>query len=196
MDNEQKNNVKYYLIFDTETTGFPIKKDYNYPNPNDLEMYDPSRIIELAYIIVDQEYNIISTFQSLVKIDFPVYNTDIHGIENIELEGGIEMPKILDEVKKDFEKVDMIVAHNIEFDYNILLSECYRYGNMELYNIIKYKKRYCTMKKFRWDKKYNAVKYPKLIELYRYFYGKDFEGAHRALNDCYACLQCFQKMYG
>ena len=31
-------------------------------------------------------------------------------------------------------------------------------------------------------------------EMYEYLFGSTFEGQHRALYDCMACLMCFEKM--
>ena len=37
-------------------------------------------------------------------------------------------------------------------------------------------------------------KWPKLIELYRHFFGRDFEGQHDALDDIRATRDCFWEM--
>jgi hypothetical protein len=37
-------------------------------------------------------------------------------------------------------------------------------------------------------------KNPKLIELYKFLFNKDFIQDHRALSDCDACLDCFLSM--
>ena len=34
-------------------------------------------------------------------------------------------------------------------------------------------------------------KWPKLEELYNYLFNKNFQGAHRAINDVKACAECF-----
>jgi DNA polymerase III epsilon subunit-like protein len=188
-------NEKIYLVFDTETSGIPKRVNYNFPNPENTSEYDGSRIIEIAYIIVNQDFEYIKSYQTLIKPDFPILNSDIHKITNeMAHSEGKDIKEVLQHIEQDFKKVDFIIAHNIDFDYNILLAECYRYDSKDFIKSLKNKERFCTMNYFRWNKKFNALKYPKLSEMYKYLFNSSFEGQHRALNDCIACLMCFEKM--
>ncbi len=191
----KNDDKKTYLVFDTETTGIPKRVNYSFPNPENIQEYDRSRIIEISYIIVNQDFEYIKSYQSLIKLDFPILNSDIHKITNeMTNSEGKDMREVLQNMEEDFEKVDFIIAHNIDFDYNILLSECYRYDFKNFIKSLEKKKRFCTMNYFRWNKKFNAKKYPKLSEMYQYLFNSSFEGQHRAINDCIACLMCFEKM--
>lgn len=189
------NKKKIYLVFDTETSGIPNRINYKFPNPENTTEYDMARIIEIAYIIVNQDFEYITSYQTIIKPDFPILNSDIHTITNEKANTeGKDIKEVLEIIEKDFKKVDFIIAHNIDFDYNILLSECYRYGFKDFARSLKSKERFCTMNYFRWNKKFNAKKYPKLSEMYEYLFKSSFEGQHRAINDCMACLMCFEKM--
>ena len=85
--------------------------------------------------------------------------------------------------------VDTIISHNIGFDINILLSECYRLEHNELIDNIENRKKKCTM---RLGKKYmNYHKSPKLIELYKHLFNKDIIQEHRALIDTEMCKDCY-----
>jgi DNA polymerase III epsilon subunit-like protein len=74
----------------------------------------------------------------------------------------------------------------------IILSEAYRANKLELIKLINQKLHLCSMaigKKFM-----KNDKNPKLIELYKFLFNKDFIQDHRALSDCVACLDCFLSM--
>lgn len=195
---------KKYLVFDLETTGFPLKVDGKYGkyfHPKELDKYDPSRIVEIAYVLLDENFNQITTFQTIIKPDFKINNSHIHGITDEKAnESGSDMKEILDRIKIDFDKADVLVAHNIQFDYCILLSESYRYQNHDMIDILNEKKTFCTMKEFvNYRKAVNPnskefIKFPKLTEMYTFFFGSPFQGAHSALYDCQACALCFREI--
>ena len=117
----------YTLVFDTETTGLPTMKRFNvYHEPSLVNYYKNSRIIELAYIIYDEEGNCVKTESNLVKPNnFIIENSHIHGItQENAVENGKDIESVIQLMNNDLTNVDTIVAHNIDFDINILLSEC------------------------------------------------------------------------
>jgi hypothetical protein len=74
----------------------------------------------------------------------------------------------------------------------IILSEAFRLNKLELIELFSSKLHLCSMaigKKFM-----KSDKNPKLIELYKFIFNKDFIQDHRALSDCVACLDCFLSM--
>lgn len=185
----------YILFFDLETTGLPKTKGFRkYYDPWELEYYEPSRMIEIGYIITDNDGKEIKRNSFLVKPDgFEIKNSFIHGIEQETAENdGLPINQVFDEVLKDFENVSTIVAHNIHFDRNILLSECCRYENKDLYTKIKDCEYKCTM---AMGQDYMELKkYPKLVELYKYLFNENFEQEHRSMSDTEHCKKCYFKM--
>ena len=142
------NNIT--MIFDIETSGLPKRMGYNrYFSPKKVEYYNESRIIEIAYIICNTDGTIIKQVSSLIKPDnFMINNSFIHGLTNeICDKDGIIIDNIFKQLYEDIirNKVSIIVSHNILFDLNILLSECYRYGNNKLYDLLCNKNKKCTM---------------------------------------------------
>ena len=125
-------------------------------------------------------------------------------------------------LKKALMDAEYIIAHNVFFDVHILLNELWRLecdSGMEcikhIETMIKNGKCICsgvigrdickieykTNKKARYDKctdTGNTVikkyKMPKLVELYKFLYGCEFQGQHRADGDVMALLQCLNKM--
>ena len=180
------NNV---MVLDTETTGFPSSR-----NPQELDKFNSARLIELGYIIFDKSGKDIKKYDNLIIPDnFVITNTFIHGIKQENaLKNGKNINEVLDQLTLDLKNVDGIICHNISFDMAIILSEAYRANKLELVKLINEKLHICSMaigKKFM-----KNDKNPKLIELYKFLFNKDFIQDHRALSDCVACSECYFSM--
>lgn len=187
------------LFIDTETTGLPKTRGWgDYYDPSLTSYYNDSRVIELAYIIYDEVFDedrtIVKTVDELIIPDgFVIQNSQFHGIT---MEDAMKNGKYISDVLKDFESdlegVTTIVAHNINFDMNLILSECYRSKNIGIVKKIESIEKICTMeigKIFM-----ESRKYPKLVELYSYLFNKTVEQKHRALSDTQICAECYYKM--
>lgn len=185
------NNI---LIFDLETIGFP---KYKNAKPFQSYYYDQARIIEIGYVIINPTGEVLKSVNHFVKYDkiVNIENSFIHGITNdMVMEHGVLIDEVLDELSNDLINVDTIVAHNIEFDYNVLLSEVYRkYKNFKhLLGLLYSKDLHCTM---QIGKKYmTSGKYPKLVELHQLLFDKVWVQTHRALDDVNTCAKCYIKM--
>ena len=185
------NPSRNKFIFDTETTGLPM----SFSKPQHTFNYDSARLIEIAYIIIDGEKNILAEKSFLIIPDnFDINNSHIHGISSeMCIIGGVPIREALIEVEKDLNVCDTIVAHNLKFDENILLSECYRYKIGSLIDVIEEKKKICTMEMGKIYMK--SLKNPKLTELYKHIFEEDFVQEHRAMSDTVACKNCYLQMF-
>lgn len=197
------------LFIDIETIGFPEKINYyNYYDPseyNNLKYYDNARIIEVGFMIFDENCVNIKSYSSLLKLDnFTIKNTLIHGITDEDcIKNGKDFNDILNELINDIDSYDNIIAHNVLFDYNILLSEIYRivhntsdiiYENKikDFLNKFENKNKKCTMEIGRIYLK--TKKYPKLTELYEKLFNEPIIQDHRALSDTAICCKCYNKI--
>lgn len=183
------------LFLDTETTGLPTTKGWgNYYNPSLTSYYDTSRLIEIAYIIYDSEKNIVKSIDYIIKpCGFEITNSKFHGITTHDaIEQGMYLSDVLKEFESDLDDVGTIVAHNINFDMNIILSECYRMKNIDIVKKIGMIERECTMEIGKTYMK--SQKYPKLVDLYKHIFNKTIEQKHRALSDTQICADCYYKM--
>lgn len=183
-------DITNIMIIDTETTGLPNMLGFDsYYNPSLVEKYDSSRMIELGYVIYDNKQRLIKEYSSLVKPDrFTINNSEIHGITQEDAErDGKSIINVLNDLSKDLTDVHLIVAHNVNFDINIILSECYRSGHNNLVKKIKSINTYCTAKASRCI----YGKHLKLIDLYEKLHGKDINQEHRALSDAKYCSECY-----
>jgi DNA polymerase-3 subunit epsilon len=130
-------------------------------------------------------------------------STAIHGITSeISRTRGVSIEVALFDFKLAANRCGKMVAHNIEFDKNMLLVEFYR---NRIFNSVFPPAEYCTMKKGTpicklvktWDDGRTSLKFPKLVELYHGLFGADApapEGLHNAKVDVDVCLKCYVKM--
>lgn len=123
-----------------------------------------------------------------------------------------EIHEVLVEFMKDFEKADVIVAHNLHFDRNMLLAEMDRLRRRQgfevfeeyIQNLYANKKEFCTGKFGADVCQISAVnkmgkeyyKMPKLNALYTHLFGyaPDESKLHDALMDVVICMRCFYKI--
>ena len=102
------------LFFDTETSGLPRNYKAHY---SDIENWP--RIVQLAWLIADDNGNILSESDNIIKVDFeiPEEVSLIHGITNaIAEEKGLPIHQVLQSFLNDLEKSDRIICHSVAFD--------------------------------------------------------------------------------
>ncbi len=87
-----------------------------------------------------------------------------------------------------------MVAHNYEYDRDVLKGEFERLGKIPEFMS---KNSFCT-KDASTDivkiKSARGYKWPKLIETYEFLFGEKFEGAHDAMADVRACKRVFLEL--
>lgn len=171
--------IRNYLFFDTETTGFP----------------PGGRLVELGVKLVNNNQRVLATIDMIVKprgYEIPEGAAAIHGITTEKAEAvGQNIEDVLDLFTQLHKMADILIAHNIDFDWKIMKGEFSRYST----NCILGVPQYCTMKNStgycQLPGKFNSFKWPKLEELYEIVTGKQMEGAHRAMNDVEAMIEVF-----
>lgn len=198
------------LFFDTETTGLPVNFYEPYTN---IENWP--RLVQLSWITEDTDTKEKKENDFIIRPEgftIPEAAAKIHNITTeIAERDGVNLMAALSDFVQDMLLADLQVAHNIEFDKNVICSEIYRtaiklMGEKELLlefgfriqNYFMNKRSICTMKLGTNYTKIKTAggdyKWPKLIELYRHFFGRDFEGQHDALDDIRATRECFWEM--
>jgi DNA polymerase-3 subunit epsilon len=189
------------LIFDSETTGLLPKM--RIPTKHNIHMFP--YIVQFSLVIYDSELNeVTKTIDSIVRVpDYIVISDEsasIHGINNtISREQGRCIKDVLNDFINATNEVDMVVAHNIEFDMKCVKVELMRH-DMSV-NFIDQLQLYCTMKdpmsielcKLP-SKVASEYKYPKLQELYFTLFNETPDKLHNSLYDVIATLRCLVKM--
>ena len=127
MSSDKSNYRKRAMVFDVETTGLLPKKDpitKKYP-PIASWPY----ILQLSFAIYNVDtWSIERVYNSYVKvapeIEIAPIITELTGItRQIVDERGIPIGDVLTEFYMEYLKCDVIVAHNIEFDKEMILLE-------------------------------------------------------------------------
>jgi DNA polymerase-3 subunit alpha len=180
-----------FMIFDTETNGLPITRYYGYfPVYTDLNSYNNARVVQVSYIIADRAYNQLEESDTIIKRDnFEITNHQFHGItEDISERKGISFLEFAKSFGNSLDLVDTIIAHNINFDFNVLCAEFHRYNLLELIQKIESKRQVCTMKRYKYlvsakFKNSNDIKDPNLKELYRFATGFEMQNHHNSMHD-------------
>lgn len=196
------------LFFDLETTGLPITRGFNNYYPyNKLEYYNPSRIVQLAFMIYDYPATAILTPTLLHKqdliikpTDFEIENSEIHGItKEIAQKKGVLFKDAIAMLMSKIKDVHLVVSHNILFDKNVLLSELFRFGDHTAIAAIDHIPTFCTSYNTSHitKLKYNDREYkqPKLTELYTFlFHRKPPQNMHNAMTDVKVLAECFAEL--
>lgn len=186
-----------YFVFDLETSGLPDTLGWmRYHSPYQTDKYQTSKIIEVAYIILDESFTPVCKKSMIVYPSFEICNDHIHGIttEMAKKEGGNESD-VFKQIYDDLltHKCKYIVSHNIKFDYNVLLSNLIfnsRFRNFVI--LLKSLEKKCTMKMGK--EHFELNRYPKLVDLYQLVSKKEWVQSHRALDDAEKCSICFTGM--
>ncbi len=166
------------LFFDTETTGLPKQR-------NKSATEDPSNWPEAVSIswIVTEGNKILRAKSYIVKPThwhIPPESVQIHGIsQEMALQHGFELNHILGEFIRDLRTVDAVIAHNLEFDKNVITAAAIRlkHDHALLWPPLDF----CTMEASRVICRLpllsaNALfkfKSPKLSELYKHLFNQE-----------------------
>lgn len=177
---------KSTLFIDTETTG---KADLR----SDPAADHQPRIVQLAAILCDSGKKEVASLNLVIKprVDIPEEASAIHGITNVYAQTyGVLAFHSLYILGGLLRRCDLVVGHNIEFDWFMLRGEFERENTT-----LPLKPTFCTMKAMtpicRIPGRYEDFKWPRLNEAYRHAFTRDFDGAHDALADVRACKEVY-----
>lgn len=180
------------IVFDTETTGLPpyAVGRKGYIDPVRFLEWNDCRVVQIAWMVINDESQIISKKDYIIKPKYfmiPIESTKIHGIsQEIAKERGVPIEFALQEFLQDLQEANLIISHNIDFDYSVVLAEIYR-AHLDPYHLQCVPK-HCTMKRGSLPNE----KWSKLAELYEKYFNKKPELLqHRALNDVELCYEVY-----
>jgi DNA polymerase III epsilon subunit-like protein len=160
------------LIFDTETTGLPV----DWKIPAQRQPHNWPHVVSIAWMVLDSETNKIETQKSYIIKPIgwtvPEESTAIHGIRHSFAESyGAPLGEV---IREFFETgCDMYVAHNMNFDENVIMNAVYWDLNGDVYRFQSPTK--CSMKLSASMcripfKSGGGNKPPKLSELYEHVF--------------------------
>jgi DNA polymerase III epsilon subunit-like protein len=203
------------LIFDTETTGLPPKSK----TLKNEELHLWPYVVQFSYIVYDTEtHRIIKIKDDVIHIPIEMCQEviDIHGITNkMARASTCLINDSLQEFYADYLRVDQLIAHNFQFDWNMIQIELMRLiirekpfqeniylSILKTIQEITPERTYCTMAnstelcdlktRSKFGKEF--VKFPKLSELHYHLFGVTPRNLHNSLNDVVICLRCYYKL--
>lgn len=196
------------LVFDTETTG--VNRDMKNPtaatNPY---------IVQLAGLLFDLDDNMemfvpqgtpaATHFVTLLNygVEIPAACTDVHGITKAMCDrAGVPPSEALYLFREMMDLADLLVAHNAEYDIDLLKIAYARDGwdgdpfkDRSIYDTMKVATPIVKARKKRMNGP-EDWKWPTLTECYKHFFNMPFEGAHDAGVDCLAALDVYLALTG
>ena len=207
-----------FMCFDTETDKLPIKNkkngfiNYDFNNVN-LE--------QISYILFD--YNDLNKITKIYNSYVNYFNdnleenfkeNEITHITKEQIKNGKLINQVLDDFYNDIKNIDMIIAHNAQFDIQLMKSLSIRYKKFRLLNKLKNINVFDTMK-YGGSIGLNLIHKPfiKLEDLYEYILNdknntinissndinfnntylknENIKTKHEALDDTIHCYKCF-----
>lgn len=193
-----------YLIFDTETSGFPNPKVLNTSAAQ-------ARVVQIAAVLYNERWEEVRKLYTILKPPFENFKVHEGAFEchGISVEDMISKGRDQSDVLKEFFEMvsfaDYVIAHNFDFDDMMLRIEIDNLKNESLkvdyHAAWKFVNYFCTMElttdlcklpfasRRTFGKKY---KWPKLQEACMKLMGCPIIGAHDSLNDCLATGKLFR----
>lgn len=183
------------LFFDTETTGFTRP---NLPIDDAAQPY----IVQLAAQLCQPDGKVVAGFSLVIgnDVEIPAQAKAVHGItEEHCVRFGVSPLSAMSMFAHFHQRADLIVAHNIKFDKDVIETGMTRAQGKEM----RLKKPlYCTMEAAKpivqlppTDRMraagFNGPKAPKLEECIRHFFGEELAGAHDAEADMLGCKRVY-----
>lgn len=209
-------SIKRILVFDTETNGLLPK---NNPNTGVPVINEYPYILQLSFIIYNiQTKTIEEIYNNYIKVDEHVVIsskiTEITGItKDICNSDGIPIVNVLYEFYHAYMRCDRVIAHNLNFDKNMIELEILRNYNSlrtipdsaflfnEIFNSLNNIDTYCTMNKTRdycniiiEGQRGSYKKAPRLEELHLKLFNYIPKNLHDAMVDTITCLKCYLKI--
>lgn len=205
------------LIYDTETTGFPIFKEPS-EGPNQ------PHIVELAALLYDDSGHLIDKMHRIVRPDgwvIPDEAAEIHKITTERaMDEGVPEHEVIAEFHALQQRADLRAAHNETFDQRIMRIGFKRFGDGRPTYLVmtqeekdavaeafKLRPAYCTAKastkacnlpptEKMIAKNMRFPKTPTMAEAYFHYTQEKLEGAHNALVDALACARVYFLIQG
>jgi len=198
------------LVFDVETSGL-------LPKDKEAKLEDYPHILQLSFVVFDTNgWKVTKTGNTYInvsqKIEISKKITELTGITREMCDKGIQIQRALREFGKEYMECDIIVAHNINFDRQMIKTEIERNKeflepNIRILFDREFEKQnnkfnYCTMYgsknvckiEITNSKGEKYYKSPKLVELYEHLFEMVPGNLHNSLVDTFICLRCFVKM--
>lgn len=183
-----------YLVFDC--SGIDKPKDWKAPFSDTFAW---PRMIHISWIIMDGELNPVDDYDQIIVPEGFSFNDDIEKRCRIDQEDidtkGAPLEDVLKAFDKSLEQVDYVIAHNLNFNENVLAAEFLRKG---ISHSLFTKERVCLMQESTFfcklPSKTGGYKWPSLSELHSIIFKKAYAPPNNARADVIAATRCFKAL--
>lgn len=182
-----------YIVIDCETTGLPRNW-----KASAADVQNWPRIVQIAWSRIDGDLKKIEDRSFLVRPEGFAIPPEAQRVHRISTERALIEGKPLQKALAEFGEAvglsQVVVAHNLRFDENVLSAE---YLRLELSPPFGNKTRICTMMGTTGLCRIPGAfgyKWPSLSELHRTLFGTEIKEAHDAGADVNACANCFVEL--
>ena len=183
-----------YLIFDC--SGIDRPKDWKAPFSDTFAW---PRMIHLSWIVLDKELKPIDDFDHIIIPEGFGFTAEIEKRCHIDQEDIDTKGAPLEDVLKGFDKslktVDYVLAHNMNFNENVVAAEFLRKG---ISHSLFQKERFCLMQESTFfcklPSKTGGYKWPTLTELHSIIFKKGYSPPNNARADVIAATRCFKAL--
>jgi len=176
-------------IFDTETTGLPKR---------DGKLEDQPHIIQFASLTFEfdpltRRFIETERYNQLIKPPLPIpeESSRITGITDEKVASSPTFAEVSGKIIGIFSQSDLAVAHNLDFDREIIGYELERLGSGKdflpptIYDTMEGTRNLCKL-----PGKNGNYKAPRLMELHQFLLNESFTEAHNAEKDTEALARC------
>jgi len=201
--------TKRILLLDTETNGLPKNRYAPISEPG------WPAILQLSWAIysVEEDGRMIAEAKQDVGVSLdPAIPWDagaakIHGLSEYEGRHGTPAITVLTELAAALRTVDVVVAHNLEFDKPVIRAAAYTIGIRDLWPPQTQIKEFCTMRATTdivcipptaKQAAYNISKYksPRLSELFQWLFNASFDISGSVLHSAKGDVHCLAMCVG
>lgn len=185
-----------YLIFDC--SGIDKPKSWKAPFS---DTFNWPRIIHLSWIILDKELKPIDDYDEIIKPEGFNFNETIAKKCSIEQEDidkrGTKIEDVLAAFNASLDKIEYVVAHNMNFNENVIAAEFLRKG---IRHSLFLKERICLMQESTFFCKIPSrgrgagYKWPTLTELHSIIFKKAYSPPNNARADVIAATRSFKAL--
>jgi len=183
-----------YLVFDC--SGIDKPKDWKAPFSDTFAW---PRMIHISWIILDSELKPVDDYDQIIIPEGFSFNDDIEKRCRIDQEDigtkGAPLEDVLKAFDKSLEQVDYVIAHNLNFNENVLAAEFLRKGISHSFFS---KERVCLMQESTFfcklPSKTGGYKWPSLSELHSIIFKKAYAPPNNARADVIAATRCFKAL--
>lgn len=204
------------LFFDLETTGLPERcyapwpsseggqtvKSSGYFPPKEYSHYNGCRIVSIAWLIYEGNTLLKEVYRVIYPDGFTSSSKsiEIHKItDDYARMHGVPINTVFRELDESLTECGECLSYNLDFDFNVLLAEAWRYNNTGIITKMDSLVKTCIMKESRTilGPICGVIKkYYKLEETYRHLFGdKTFKTAHNALDDIRRAGEIYYRLH-